>query len=443
MNNQESIEEVGGFENGGELTGGIEKMPKKKKAGSGGSPETESERVIDSAEWRKLKLKEYEGTITEEDFEKLLMFEFREVLREIEPIEKDFDPESEVGEILKLPSPERKQALADFYDKFGRQRKALAKCRVFIERFIMLNPGVDKEKLMRIVKKFGRRYGFTNEQESAAAKILDSYYEHRHNALEMIDKYPDKAAVVNALTGLNFKDGSKFKISTGPMSIDIETDGVSAQRIESRSDRKRKKFPAGGFADSSGEPPGRVMFTVLNSDRDKRFMSKGGLLIHEIEHVKNKLLRSFFEYQPDEEDIIGCETAYDDYVSKNITDRAEEILPVLFSLVRDLSLSQARDEIIAMKKGGDLPTPDVFFEKRGGPYDYAAEYRDKKQYKKDLCYQKMSKKMLVDEYEKIIKDALAAFDRLAQKYNRNEVIAMLMDKPLTEWPKLEERMRSA
>src|SRR3989344_7269356 len=100
----------------------------------------ESEDLIDLPTYRRLKLKEYEGKISKEEFEDVLVFDTKEAFDGIEPIEKDFDPESEVGKILKLPTSERKQALADFKDKYARQREALAKCRVFIERFILVNP---------------------------------------------------------------------------------------------------------------------------------------------------------------------------------------------------------------------------------------------------------------------------------------------------------------
>ena len=220
----------------------------------------ESEDLIDLPTYRRLKLKEYEGKISKEEFEDVLVFDTKEAFDGIEPIEKDLDPESEVGKILKLPTSERKQALADFKDKYARQREALAKCRVFIERFILVNPDIEKDKLMRIVRKFGRRYGFTKKQEDSASWILDSFYEHRGNALKVRDKYPRNADLVNALTGLNFKDDSVFKISIEPLSLEIETDGVNANRVHAGSQIKRKKFPSGGFADQIGNPPERVFF---------------------------------------------------------------------------------------------------------------------------------------------------------------------------------------
>jgi len=386
-----------------------------------------------------LKIKEYLGQLNQEDFDKLLEFDFKEQLKDIPPIEGIFSPEEELAKIKSLPKKQKRKALATFKENLAQQSEALAVCRVFLERSIEFNHDVLREKLIELVEKFGAKYGFDSHQRQILEQLIDGYFENRRRVLNIRKEHTDNASLVSELSGLDFNGIAKFDVSIGPMSVDITTDGLNANRIYLKSmDVVAKLIHVGFAARSSHKKP--IFYTVTNkSNIIEGRLLRGGTLIHEHEHQKNRLFREIFDRQIkiEEKNMLLYQ-----YEAEKDSQSKRQLLEAFFRLKRQEGLQHAKDEVIAMKKDKAPYGYGFFFEKDGSPYDYLAHVRDWKKKKNDTLWQEVAKKVLVDEYRKIFESAVSSFDRLEKEagYTRDEIIALFADKSLPEWPKTATRM---
>jgi hypothetical protein len=402
--------------------------------------EQENNEVEQTSRYTLLKRREYYGDISQEELGELLGLDFQEQLESNPPIEGIFSPEEELSKISKLPKVERKDALDTFKERLVSQREALASCRIFIERCIAVNNDVPKEYLMNWVEKFGSKYGFSDTQRKIAEGIIDKYYTYRKRAQEISKSFPDDKSLVQELTHIPLDNSSDFNVSVGPMTVDIRADSETVQQIY----RKRvplTTFRAGGFATTSDHPD-PVLFSVIDKDDP---VSR--IAIHEHEHQKNRVLREVLDTfeatkspaseQDGSEEVLILSR----YGSENeAPDIKEELLETYFLLKRQRALERAKDEILAMKKSGDTYFEDFF--KPNSPYNYLEEIINREVRKNDPIWQKVARKVLIDEYRTIIDEALFAFNILQKdgKYTIEEVIAMFADKPLIEWSKTAKRL---
>ena len=147
--------------------------------------------------------------MNQDDFDKFLADDFQEQLQDNPPIAGLFSPEDELARIKNLPREQKREALPIFEEKLMRQRKALAACRVFIERSIAHDHDVSRGRLVDLIEKFTAQYGFTQQQQQIVEKMIDGYYETRQRALEIRRRFPDDPELVRALTGVNFGQDEK------------------------------------------------------------------------------------------------------------------------------------------------------------------------------------------------------------------------------------------
>ncbi len=401
--------------------------------------EVAKEKGLSLAEYRGLKIKEYLGRLNEEEFNKLLDLDFQNQLRDNPSIDKVFSPEAELARIRSLPKEGRREALDKFKENLATQREALANCRVFIERCIEFNHDVPKKKLVGLIGKFSTQYGFTEKQKQITEQLIDGYYTNRQRALEIRERFPNDTALVKELSDIEFDNTAKFDISTGPMSIDITTNGFNAGRIFQNSKNIVIKLQFGGFAAKSQHKQPVPYIVINKSNFWQGRLRHRDALIHEYEHQKNRLFREIFEKQadPSEEILI-----FSQYESEQDPELKKGLLEAYFRLRRRGALQHAKDEIIAMKKDGGSYSYDFFFMKDKSPYDYLTYVRDWEAKKNDSLWQETAERILVDGYRKVLESAVSAFDRLKKEggYTRDEIIAMLVDRPLPEWPKTAKRL---
>lgn len=367
------------------------------------------------------------------EYDKLSAFDFQNQPQDNPPINGVFSPEEELARIKRLPRGQKREALASFKENLARQREALAACCVFIERNIEFNHDVPRENLAALIEKFGAQYGFTSQQKQIAEQLIDGYHTNREKVLEMRERYQDDVALVNELTVLGFDKTSKLEAAAGPMSIDISADGFDARRIYQNFKDVVASLPYGGFATRS-EHEDPLLYIVINKDQARK-----STIPHEYEHQKNRLFREIFDKQVSlrEENFLFAR-----YETEQDPETKRELLETYFRLKRQEAFQYAKDEVIAMKKDRSPYSYDFFFAQDKSLYDYLSYVRDWEQKKDDALWRETAKRVLGEDYRKIFEGAVAAFDKLEQdgKYTREEVIAMLADKALSEWPKTARRL---
>lgn len=402
------------------------------------------EKISAYLKYKGLKVKEYFGQLTQEDFDQLLSFDFQEQLQDNPPIEGVFSPDDELTKIKSLPREQKREALVAFKENLARQRKALAACRVFIERSVEFNHDIAREKLVGLIEKFTIQYCFNDQQKQTTEQLIDGYYENRQKVLEVRQQFTDDHELVNELTGVNLGKDEKLNVSVGPMTIDIDTEGFNAGRLYEKADKPIISFQYGGFASQSvGEDP--VYYVVINQDkwmRTKRFDDPTGekSRMHEYEHQKNKLFRAVFEHKDAPTELVG-------YVGEQDPETKKVILEDFLRSSRTAALERAKDEITACLYDRTLPQlqhqlGSLFFEQKNDPYDYLAYLRNWEEFKDDPFYQETAQRMLVQEYRTIVESAVSSYSELVNKgrYSIQESTAILTDKPLADWPKTIRRL---
>ncbi len=382
------------------------------------------------------------------------------ILKRIPPIEGVFSPNEEVEKLWSVPKRERRKAVALFRDKLVRQGEAWMLCRTSIEKQIEANPDLSREEMVGIINEFASHYGFAEKDINVAESLIDDYMEMHKRVVEIRKEFPDDIALINRLTGRKFSksDAKDFKVSVGPMSIEILCSEFNASRIYKKSEKPEIWFKYGGFASQSDdEKP--IYYLVINNDyptKNPNYYDATTVL--EREHLKNKILASKLygikEIHNAGEKLVGKKLLnfgriFDDellqkYESMKDPEKKALLLAEYMRLKREDAFNSAKDEIVAMKKAESnhkLYDYNIFLKKPGDSYDYLRRVKNVGVIKDDSLWQEIAQKILVDEYGKIINDAIYAFDNLRSNgYSLEEVIAILSDKRLPEWPKTVRRL---
>jgi len=386
------------------------------------------ERMLTFFEFNKLKLREYFGKIDEEQLQSLLELEFEQSKKDTPPISYVFDPEAELQNLRTLPREQKREALTEFKGKLARQREAWATCRTFLRRKIEVNYDVKKQDLMDWIDKFSSEYGFTDIQRQTAQEIIDDYYVNRQRVKEIREQYEDDVELVNAIMGMNFDAAEKIKVTTGPMTIDISCDGFNAGRLYKNNPDSTVKFKHAGFTGVAHHNGQQIPYIVINTD--KREATKP----HEYQHRENEIFAQRFDIAQE-----GSWDLWNQYQTEQDLDTKRTFLESYLKAKRDKALVRAKDELIAMKKDGDPYRYDIWFKQDKSPHDYLSYLRD---YEDSDLWKECSQELLVEEYRRIIESAITALDQLKKKggYSIDQTIALLTDKPLTQWPMTARRL---
>lgn len=400
--------------------------------------------------------------------------EMDSILQNLPLIEEIFNPNEEVQKLFSVPKEQRREAVSIFKDKLMRQREAWALCRTTIEERFEANPDIPREEMIGIIGQFASNYGFDQSHIKIAEQLIDDCISQHRVVMEIREKYPDNIALINRLTGMKFNsaEAKDFIVETGPLSIEILCSGINAARIHYKSKDPLEDYHTCGFATSTnGLKP--IFYLVVNIDYVfENPVYYSGTLLHEREHHKNIILkpRLYGKAEPRadvrkrldrgvlaflrhhvRERFFGLERDFADevlitYTFEKDPEKKAFLLGEYMRLYRENALDRVKEELIAMKKE---PTPlrtqnNVFLEQDHGAYDYLAVIRDWVEKKNDPLLQETSRRILVYEYRDIIDQAILAFDHLVTKgYSNQEVIAMLSDKRLQDWPKTSKRILEA
>ena len=241
---------------------------------------------------------------------------------------------------------------------------------------------------------------------------------------------------MNIVTGIHADVKTPLDVSVGPMTIDIETDTLTTNKMMEKASNTVLLTQINGFASESTARP-HAYYTVLNSDSP--YKDRQNVLVHEREHIKNRLFEALFDKQPEQEEADRLWVAY---TQEEDAETRRALLDEFLRSRRLGGLACAKDEIIAMKKDGKSDYYDLFFDhQEGNPYDYLRQIRKHDSLNQDSLQREAVQRILVKEYREIIEQALSSFDYLRKNgFSIDETIALFTDKSLHEWPKTTKRL---
>ena len=379
----------------------------------------------ESAEtWQRfVHLASHEGELDEATFAEFIDTEMMFCMQDNPPLSGVFHPDKELAAIKTLPKDEKGIAIELFKDKLARQRHAYMQCRLLIERSIEHDPNVEPDRLKHIESFFGNNYGFAPEYRQVIAEAIEKYRNVHEKVHVVRARFPDDRQLVRELTGVDIEHGD-MQLMEGPASIDILTTREVAERLYRKGSTNEKIPEMAGYQGSS-EQYG-IAFTVTRTD----LLDISGTYAHEQEHVKNKLLRPFFDVF-DPKLLNGLRREMNGETDPRIR---QQLIEEELCVYRDQALDRAKDEITAMLRDGTSNYFDSFFSKDGNAYDYLQKTRET--FNTSPLYQRAVQKILIAEYENIIRVALVSLGEFEKTtgYSAEEQIAFLTDIPLERWP---------
>ncbi|MCD4811591.1 hypothetical protein K8R14_03240 [bacterium] len=405
--------------------------------------------------------------------------EMESILTRIEPINGVFNPEEEMEKLRFMMSriEDRKEVIGLFKSKLSRQREAWAVCRNTIEEQIMFKPDLSREEMVGIIGIFASNYGFPPAQIEVAESLVDEYIDVHRRVIEFREKFPKNRDLLEKLSSVRISkaEAEGVEISVGPVAIEIFCPENVFLKMGTNT---TSSWDMGYATQSIARNP--IPYLVLNEDSPwHEIYSMSSTLVHEREHQKNKILGprlySTKEIETDvlkgmEKDILGSlvmkasdkllrstkllgaketlETValFRRYKRARDFDERSLFVKACMQRAREVALNYVKDEIIAMKAEADVSPHggeyNIFSNQDGSFYDYLQFFREKLHKDKgDKLWQEASQRILVDEYKEIIDNSIMAFDDLKDRgYSRKEVIALLFDKRLQEWPKTAKRL---
>jgi hypothetical protein len=384
--------------------------------------------------------------LSRREFLDLLDIDFSFFINDVPPINERFSPEETFQHIKKSSPEERAQLIPIFKDTLVRQRKALAACRIFVERSIEYDPETPLQDLQEIVKHFSSPYGFSKEQEAAILDMLNDFALHRTNAREVRARFPKDHELVYHLTGIPVSSEDVSSILVGPMTIDIETnDTVLRSLYQTLGGTLGDRIEYLGFMARAKNDD---VYLTVRTTNERLIGPRGGekqkgVLEHEREHAKNRVFEEFLNKQENRAFALRIER-----LSKENPGEEEAYVAAFESTLLDKqvgALRRVRDEILAIVRENPqrlFAEYESLFLDGEGNYDFLNKAREEIRTLSIEGSREAAERILIEDYRRIIRNAVGAYKRLLEegKYEPREATAVLTDKELSEWPATVRRL---
>lgn len=336
-----------------------------------------------------------------------------------------FIPEEEIEKILFFSDEEkqlnkeqkrklRQNRLKKCEEKIYAQKIGIGKIVSDLDFELRRDPSMDREKIKDIVYEAAKKYELSPYQlELFEEKI--AIYEYRHNTInELRESYPNDTDLFFSIFG--FYPKGKIKIITLPMTFSIVCyDKVDYSRLWSRKDDVndediRKSSQSGGFFTENKKMGYMEGLLIFNNASNYDYHSTN-TDIHEEQHaihaffMKNDYLTKKYFLESAKGEILA-------YFKDN-TDLKYILQILINSTLYENSFHEFKNKWIQQKRG------------------------DSGQAKN----QNLQEAIIKDSYTKLIKDSLSVLEiLLANGFLKNDIIYLLIDKPLLSWPKIITRL---
>ena len=366
--------------------------------------------------------------------QKKLATRFEEELEKNEPFYNDsFDPDTELQNISKLPKEKKRAAIETFKKRRARYKKALATMFEFLSLSVTDNPDVEKTILLSWLHKFAKLYSFGPEITTEFMNGIEAYYMQRQRLKDLMSDFKDRPLdLVERLTGYRVSEKQKHvieKVELSIFSINIFCMGNTNVQYDLVQSINPKQIysPFGSYA-ARGKNDPDIPINIMGST----WQNERAALMHEDQHQEVALMRKFFYTKPE------LSVQWTEYVDEKNPQAKQRILAEYMIEARDSALERFKNEIFAMTRGGQtVGSYENRFKVPGNSYDYLGYLRH---FLKDPVFLRTSKKILTDEYYKIIDDAAKTLRHVTYRVSKKSAIALFHNIPVRKWKKEAKRL---
>jgi hypothetical protein len=350
--------------------------------------------------------------------------------------EKFLPSKSRLSDIRHLPKNEQRDALEEFKADWFRKRSAFSDYLTALEREIETCPNISQEELRERIASSPSAQEIPQNQRDALSRVADLFCEQRENAKDFFSKWHDKnpSRILKELTGLELDEIKTFQIKKGLMTVDIETDSITANKIFHDNPELREPCSFSGFHKKSRAKGADISYIVIpeeNTENEKNYK-------HEEQHARNRMFQSVFEEMISDEEKTRAWKAY----FSASGDGEEKFAKFRNGIDIELSgaLQRAKDEIFAFSHNAD---PDIALRQllNNDDYDYFQDAREKslsdgvlKEERRDYF------DATLEKYRKIVSQGFQSFERLNAEFRNASPISFLTDQPLISWPSYVEKL---
>lgn len=368
-----------------------------------------------------------------------------------------FDVQEKIDKILKMkPGQEKDLALADLKFNFFKQQQGLAFLAQEIFKIMKTEKSDFPEKFKQVVETSRQEYLFSPEQLAAINKIIEEVLK-RHDNVDRFyqENNGNTENMYQAICG-RLPEGA-IETKKGPVSLSFicsNDKDYLLLYINSNLDFIDQEITP----EITNEANGSLGFhfsgiTLINPNQefsiigikkiDEEIVAKS-VLRHEEQHALN------FIYLNNLKSVVFKDLA----LNVEVLDNSDQTVDLVTEYCQDLVLKASelvKDEIIAYKiselKDEIILESLMKGKNSGGLYDYidrTVVLRDIRIKSQDSEVSSkllnLAAKIIIDDYEKLIKAGLAAVNELIDKgYRRQEAAEILIYQPLDKWPKVASR----
>ena len=410
--------------------------------------------------------------------DELLQMEYEKMTQYLPKIEYEFNPEIEVKKILR--SENKRKALEDFKTKLSTQREAISECGLFLKRKIRNNPNIGRGELTIWIERFSRDYKFTDRQKLEFEIILERFWERRREMMMLRKDYPNDRDLMAKLLEKEIPGDVKFYIEEGIYSFNVYPEdnhsfsflmGIKDSIINQYTGFAHDKFIV--FEKRKRKELSLLsrIFNFLDLQSTKKHLDLQSTKKHEEQHIENRVITDFDNFKHHKEHREGSRLLW-----RRIFREEESLIKVNIENYLEHELNHAlnrfRDEIFAIIFGIKMlfsfekylinclfivekinwdnlrdsfsGKGMYFYADSSNAYDYLSylkKYDIPDQGKIKDIFDELKRKIIIEEYNNIVRDATDAVFQLHKKgYSSSKIIYLLADKSPRRWKREIDRI---
>ena len=392
--------------------------------------------------------------------------------QELPSIPREFDAGDELKHVWKKDKKERAQAIYDIKNNIGIQREAWVNCKLFIEEILATNPDININVLQDVVARFSKKYGFSKQSIHSAQDILNKYSQLRQQTKKIRAQYPNDVDLLRLISGVKFSDADMQEVSVqvGIFGFEVTCPAHQLSIIDGTVPEE-DSYPYMGWAVirkiRTEKHPLHLLF--INSSAHRTQEEESVTLMHEREHLSHSLLKDLFYSKKSihEKTLQMIQRPASKFFLKRLLDKFSSEIPLeekflnrydltkndeekdfllqeYFQWKRKWSLDKTKGEIFAILKDRSLPVykilDEIFLSDVYDTYDFSKNLIRSSRSQSDKRWKEYSNKILIKEYQSMLRLGLVAVSRLLNSgYSVEETIGLLTDFSIAQWPKVVRR----
>ena len=363
----------------------------------------------------------------------------------------------ELAEIRLGPKKERKDKVIAFKSELLERKKGLAVIQKELFNAIHQNPDSSKEELFSLVQEISRdrNINLPESWNKMISGVIDKYKDNRVIIKNLREKYPDDGDLFEAV--FKFKPKSRVEVNEGPFALDFKIfnkdDFISAYYWNSLSkglseeQKANKDVFMGALMVKLPDPSLSGLVVIENFDLNGEDNARK-VFLHEEQHAFNTLIELGNDqvYFVEIGEMVSNSQKSEREIDINIKIYLRKILK---EQLDDWLGDRIMNELSAQFKGG-LDSKAVFNTLKktrddGGSYDYFYEFREAFISSSNGIIDSILRKVIlrnvykvfIDEYRKLIREAVDAVRELTDGFNYSidQALAFLMQEDIRDWKK--------